>query len=80
MTAPEDDEDWYGWGTVLFVRGDEAVVGHAGDFDVYHSLLAVWPASATSVVVLVPSEAPITTDEDLTPFGLARTLHEVVAG
>ena len=80
MTAPEDDEDWYGLGTVLFVRGEEAVVGHTGDIDVYHSLLAVWPASATSVVVLVPSEAPITTDEDLTPFGLARTLHEVVAG
>jgi D-alanyl-D-alanine carboxypeptidase len=80
MTAPEDDEDWYGLGTELFVQGEEAVVGHTGDFDVYHSLLAVWPASATSVVVLVPSEAPITTDEDLTPFGLARTMHEVVAG
>jgi D-alanyl-D-alanine carboxypeptidase len=79
MTAADDDEDWYGLGTMLLGQGEEAVVGHGGDIGVYHSLLAVWPASATSVVVLVPSAAPVTLNEARTPFGLARTLHQLVA-
>jgi D-alanyl-D-alanine carboxypeptidase len=79
MTAPEDDDDWYGLGTLLLGRGEDAAVGHDGDLGVYHSLLAVWPASATSVAVLVPDAPPVTLDEAKTPFGLARTLHEVAA-
>lgn len=79
MTAPEDDDDWYGLGTLLLGRGEEAAVGHGGDLGVYHSLLAVWPASATSVVVLVLGAPPVTLDEAKTPFGLARTLHQVAA-
>jgi D-alanyl-D-alanine carboxypeptidase len=80
MTAAEDDQDWYGLGTMLVGQGEDTVVGHQGDMGVYHSLLAVWPASATSVVVLVPSAAPVTLLEARTPLGLARTLHQLVAG
>jgi D-alanyl-D-alanine carboxypeptidase len=75
-----DDEDGYGLGTMLVGHGGDRVVGHEGDMGVYHSLLAVWPASATSVVVLVPSARPVTLLEARTPLGLARTLHELVAG
>jgi hypothetical protein len=31
------------------------------------------------VAVLVPDAPPVTLDEAKTPFGLARTLHEVAA-
>jgi hypothetical protein len=65
---------------MLVGQGADMIVGHQGDMGVYHSLLAVWPASATSVAVLVPSAAPVTLLEARTPLGLARTLHQLVAG
>lgn len=80
MTTPEDERDWYGLGTVLMVDGEDVLVGHGGDIGVYHSLLVVWPEAATSVAVLVPGAAPLGLDEDRTPLGLARTLHEVAGG
>lgn len=80
MTAAEDEADWYGLGTLLYDDGEEVVVGHEGDIAVYHSLLAVWPGSETSVAVLVPGSPVWTLDEERTPFGLARALRHVVVG
>lgn len=80
MTAAEDGRDWYGLGTVVYGQGEEAVVGHDGDIVVYHGVLAVWPANATSVAVLVPSGSPRNLDEDRQPMGLARVLHQVTDG
>ncbi|MFC5380755.1 serine hydrolase domain-containing protein [Aquipuribacter nitratireducens] len=80
MTTPEGDDDWYGLGTVLARDGEAPLVGHDGDLGVYHSLLAVWPDDAISVAVLVPTPSPLGLDEELTPTGLARTLHEAALG
>lgn len=80
MTTPEGDGDWYGLGTVLARDGEAPLVGHDGALGVYHGLLAVWPDDATSVAVLVPTPAPLGLDEDLTPTGLARSLHEAAVG
>ena len=40
-------------------------------------MLAVWPATATSVAVLVPSAATTAVGDPGGLFGLARTLQEV---
>lgn len=77
MAAPEDDRDWYGLGTVLLVTDGVTVVGHDGDLTVYHGVLAVWPATATSVAVLVPSAATRAVGSPGGVFGLARTLQEI---
>ena len=79
MTDQEDERDWYGLGTELMTDGEDTFVGHAGDLGVYHSILVVWP-DGTSVVVLVPSAAPLGLDIERTPFGLARSLHEAADG
>jgi D-alanyl-D-alanine carboxypeptidase len=76
MTTPEDDRDWYGLGTELLVTAGVTAVGHGGDIAVYHGVLAVWPANATSVAVLVPGASTAPGGGAREPFGLARTLQE----
>ena len=72
MTAGvQDDEDWYGLGTVRGEYDGQPWVGHLGDIVSYHGKLIVFPDTATSIVYLVPAPStlrftPVLTDSDLT--------------
>ncbi len=72
MTAGvQDDEDWYGLGTVRGEYDGQPWVGHLGDIVSYHGKLIVFPDTATSIAYLVPAPStlrftPVLTDTDLT--------------
>ncbi len=53
-TADPSGEFRYGFGTMNLVDGGTTIVGHAGNFIQYTSIMLVWPGTATSIAVLVP--------------------------
>ena len=52
--ATDTDQGGYGFGTMVAVWEGVTMVGHAGDYIQYSSILLVWPSTRTAVVVLVP--------------------------
>ena len=72
MTAGvQDDDDWYGLGTVRGEHDGQPWIGHLGDIVSYHGKLIVFPDTATSIAYLVPAPStlrftPVLTDTDLT--------------
>jgi D-alanyl-D-alanine carboxypeptidase len=49
-------ENGYGFGTMVAdLGGGQTVVGHAGDYIQYSSMLLVWPDTRTAVAVLAPA-------------------------
>jgi CubicO group peptidase (beta-lactamase class C family) len=55
METPDPTGEFtYGFGTMITDDNGTVIVGHAGNFIQYTSIMLVWPDAATSVVVLVP--------------------------
>jgi CubicO group peptidase (beta-lactamase class C family) len=52
--ATDTDQGGYGFGTMVAVWEGVTIVGHAGDYIQYSSILLVWPSTRTAVAVLVP--------------------------
>jgi len=52
----ETDQGGYGFGTMVAYWEGATIVGHAGDYIQYSSILLVWPSTRTAVAVLVPVE------------------------
>jgi D-alanyl-D-alanine carboxypeptidase len=50
----ETDMGGYGFGTMVADMDGITIVGHAGDYIQYSSILLVWPGTRTAVAVLVP--------------------------
>jgi D-alanyl-D-alanine carboxypeptidase len=71
--ATDTDQGGYGFGTMVAVWEGEAIVGHAGDYIQYSSILLVWPSTRTAVVVLVPAPG---VSEKL--GGLALSLYQLL--
>ena len=52
--ATDTDQGGYGFGTMVAVWEGVTIVGHAGDYIQYSSILLVWPSTRTAVAILVP--------------------------
>ncbi|HYN48843.1 MAG TPA: serine hydrolase domain-containing protein, partial [Candidatus Nanopelagicales bacterium] len=52
----DTDQGGYGFGTMVADMDGVSIVGHAGDYIQYSSILLVWPSTRTAVAVLVPVE------------------------
>ncbi len=52
--ATMTDQGGYGFGTMVADLDGVTIVGHAGDYIQYSSILLVWPSTKTAVAVLVP--------------------------
>ena len=52
--ATDTDQGSYGFGTMVAVWEGVTIVGHAGDYIQYSSILLVWPSTRTAVAILVP--------------------------
>ena len=68
--------DGYGFGTMLADMGGTIVVGHAGDYMGYSSLMLVWPTTQTAVVVLAPKGGAL----DPTLPDWTTSLYRIVEG
>jgi D-alanyl-D-alanine carboxypeptidase len=78
MTAGDPDGEFgYGIGTMTANMDGTKVVGHAGSFNQYTSVMYVWssPAAAASIVVLVPQSGGMSDD---TRQDLAFLLYQMV--
>ena len=78
MTSGDPNSgDGYGFGTMLADMGGTLIVGHAGDWMGYSSLLLVWPGTRTAVVVLAPKQGKTV---DGTLPGWTSALYEALRG
>ncbi len=69
----DTDQGGYGFGTMVADFDGVQIVGHAGDYIQYSSILLVWPSTRTAVAVLAP--VPGIAASGALP-GWAMTLYE----
>lgn len=70
-------ENGYGFGTMTVDMDGQMIVGHAGDYIQYSSMLLVWPSTKTAVVVLAPVQGKAV---DGTLPGMTFALYQRLLG
>lgn len=70
-------DNGYGFGTMTAEMDGQAIVGHAGDYIQYSSMLLVWPSTRTAVAVLTPVQGKAV---DGTLPGMTIALYQRLQG
>ena len=80
MTSGDNEDDWYGLGTLRGMIDGQFVVGHGGDVPGYTSLASVFTRDAVTVAVLVPQSRQASVIPDVSIDELFGRLHDIGVG
>lgn len=80
MTKADEDcaEEWYGLGTVGWVRDGQTFLGHDGDIGTYHGNLVMATADEVSIAVLMPAPARNVLEAEVETFKVPDLVLEAL--